>query len=194
MPKETVFDYWSETEDPTQWHSIFLERAQPNTEAAWSWCPASFTHRYKEGEVCEDCGQPIKKIQKEFIRPHLTQETSPGVYLIDVGIYRKAPGPERFKIGMSQAPVVGRLERHLQNPDHERCVVRYCFPVKPSDPLTWHIPQMLEHLLHANLILNGAEQVEGTDDYFTWSDELLQRSIDYLERPQLVSNIYRLLE
>lgn len=192
--EDRIFDYWSETEDTTRWHSIFVKRAQPNPEAEWSWCPASFTHRYKEGAVCEDCGQQIRKIQKALIRPHLTRETSPGIYLIDVGRYRSASGSRYLKIGMSQAPVAGRLENHLQNPDHERCVVHYCFPIEPADRLTWQIPTIVESLLQAHLIQTKAEKTNDSYEYFTWSDELLQRCIDYLERPQLVSKIHRLLE
>jgi len=59
--------------------------------------------------------------------------------------------------------------------------------------LTWHIPQILEHLLHANLTLNGAEQAKETDDYFTWSDELLKQCIAYLNGPGLVDQINRLI-
>ncbi len=122
-----------------------------------------------------------------------TQPVGPGIYLIDVGHYQNAPGPPRLKIGMSESNVLRRLEAHLRNARHERCVVHYCFPVEPSDSLTWHIPQMLEHLLHANLTLNGAEQAKETDDYFTWSDELLEQCIAYLNGPGLVDQIHRLI-
>ncbi len=48
---------------------------------------------------------------------------------------------------------------------------------------------MLEHLLHANLTLNGAEQAKETDDYFTWSDELLEQCIACLNGPGFVDQI-----
>ena len=95
---------------------------------------------------------------------------------------------------MSQAPVVGRLDDHLQNPDHERCVVRYCFSIEPTDRLTWQIPFILESLLQGRLVKAGAETFEDSYEYFTWSDEFLQRCINYLERPQLVSKILSLIE
>ena len=191
--KDTIFRYWSDAEDTDQWHATFVERAQPTLERDWSWCAASFTHRYTPEKLCMDCGQPVKQVQKKLIRPHVTQPVGPGIYLIEVGHYQNAPGPPRLKIGMSESSVLRRLEAHLRNARHERCVVHYCFPVEPSDSLTWHIPQMLEHLLHANLTLNGAEQAKETDDYFTWSDELLEQCIAYLNGPGLVDQIHRLI-
>ena len=191
--KEKIFKYWSRSEDTDLWHSTFLERTQPTLERDWSWCPASLTHRYTSEKLCEDCGQPVKQVQKRLIRPHITQPIGPGIYLLDVGHYRNAPGPPRLKIGMSQSNVLGRLEAHLQNVSHERCVLHYCFPAELPDTLTWHIPQMLEHLLNANMTLNGAELAKDTEDYFTWSDKLLEQCIEYLNRPGLVDGIHHLI-
>jgi len=191
--KEKIFKYWSRSEDTDLWHPTFLERAQPTLERDWSWCPASLTHRYTSEKLCEDCGQPVKQVQEELIRPHVTRPIGPGVYVIEVGQYEKAPGPPCLKIGMSESNVVDRLEKHLQNTSHERCVVHYCFPVELSDGLTWQIPQTLEALLHGHLILTGAEKDKGSYDYFRYSDELLDRCIEYLNRPGLVDGIHHLI-
>ena len=176
MAAKMVFDYWSSTEDTDSWYSTFLARADPMSDRQWSWCPASFTNKYTLDKVCSECGMPIKTVQKNLSRPHLTKKTAPGIYLIDVGEYKKAPGARRLKIGMSQNAVAGRLEQHLQNPSHERCVVHYCFPIERSDPrLTWQVPEFLETLLQAHLTVSGAEYFGY--EYFVWSDELLERCV-----------------
>ena len=196
--KDTIFKYWSDTEDTDQWHATFVERAQPTLARDWSWCPASFTHRYTSEKLCEDCGQKVKQVQKKLIHPHITQPKiaqpiGPGIYVIDVGHYQKAPGPPCVKIGMSESSVVNRLEAHLQNASHERCVVHYCLPVELSNGLNWQIPQILEALLSAHLIVTGAEKHKDNYDYFTWSEALLEQCIEYLSSPGLVDRIHRLI-
>ena len=46
---------------------------------------------------------------------------------------------------------------------------------------------------HAHLILTGAEKDKDSYDYFRYSDELLDRCIEYLNRPGLVDGIHHLI-
>ena len=191
MPRETVFQYWSSPAEPDNRKAIFLERAQPSLDRKWSWCPNAFTRKYSAEKTCDVCNQPIKPISQGLIRPHLTRKTHPGIYLIDVGRHKKASGPRYLKIGMSQRPMEGRLNDHLQNPKHQRCIIHYCFSVEPTDSLTWQVPFILESLLQGHLVKTG--KTAYAYEYFPWSDELIQQCIDYLERPGLVESIRRLM-
>ncbi len=191
--KDKIFKFGSGAEDTDHWHATFAKRAQPTPGRHWSWCPASFTHRYTSEKRCEDCDQTVEQVQNKLMRPHITRPIGPGIYVIDVGHYKKAPGPPCLKIGMSESSVVNRLEAHLQNAGHERCVVHYCFPVELSNGLSWQIPQILEALLCAHLIVAGAEKNKDNYDYFTWSEALLEQCIEYLNKPGLLARIDRLI-
>ncbi len=44
-------------------------------------------------------------------------------------------------------------------------------------------------LSEPRLRLGGAEKAKDADDYFTWSDELLEQCLAYLNRPSLVIHL-----
>jgi hypothetical protein len=188
--KPYIFEYLKD-ENPEGWGARFAARAQPTTAEKWAWCPGSFMP--KSGKACGICGVPVKIVRERWIRPHITGMTGPGVYLVDVG--------GSLKIGMSQNAIgmARRLESHLQNTNHQRCVVRYLFlPPLTNQALTWQVPQILESMLQAHLIASGAKCSGSKGDgsfgyeYFACSTDpgaLIQKCITYLNRPGLVEQI-----
>ena len=53
-------------------------------------------------------------------------------------------------------------------------------------PYVWMAKMAAGTLSEPRLRLGGAEKAKDADDYFTWSDELLEQCIAYLNRPSLV--------
>ena len=62
-----------------------------------------------------------------------------------------------------------------------------------SSGLGWSIATVVWCVIIAHLIVTGAEKDTDSYDYFTWSEALLDRCIEYLNRPGLVDGIHRLI-
>ena len=191
MPYPT-FDY--ETNNPDEWNALFVKRAQPTLTREWSWCPGSFTdHRSPEG-TCLDCSQKTEQLWDTPVqKAHFTIPIVTGLYILELGLTDRAPGAPRLKIGHSMN-VVKRVHQHLHDKKHQRCIVHHCFPVSVNDLLSWQIPETLENLLNAHMILKGAVQPQDASfDYFTWEPDLLEICRGYLT-PALVQALEQLIE
>lgn len=153
------------------WRAIFMSRAQPSPERAWSWCPGSFTCGVKPQGFCVHCKQQVgftwRGRSRGELPDHLTRPIASGVYIINVGLTDYVPDHQCFKIGCAKS-VISRLRQHSRDRNHQQCVVLHCLPCPPG----WYFCTAIEHLLRDQLEARvvKSKALKRREEYYEWNE------------------------